>query len=161
QLRDQLGGQRRFAREVLPEVEIYAKAVEWVSRHNEWFGDTAKWAVAVLDDGLKRTEELAAANEAVWRKTAGKSVVRAYQSRIDGSVQPYAITAPLDFGKDRGKSWRLDVVLHGRDATLTEVKFLNAFRAKPAPPDQDYVQLDIYGRGNNAYRWAGEEDVFD
>src|SRR5262249_14082640 len=106
QLRDQLGGQRRFAREVLPEVEIYAKAVEWVSRHNEWFGDTAKWAVAVLDDGLKRTEELAAANEAVWRKTAGKSVVRAYQSRIDGSVQPYAITAPLDFGKDRGKSWR-------------------------------------------------------
>ncbi|HTK77367.1 MAG TPA: prolyl oligopeptidase family serine peptidase, partial [Gemmataceae bacterium] len=157
---DQLRG-KRIADDVLAEVEIYAKAVEWVSRHNEWFGDTAKWTAAVLDDGLKRAEQLGTANEAAWRKTTGKSVVRAYRSKIDGSVQPYAITAPADYGKDPSKLWRLDVVLHGRDATLTEVKFLNAFRGKAAPADQDFIQLDIYGRGNNAYRWAGEEDVFE
>jgi predicted esterase len=159
-LLDQLRG-KRIDDDVLAEVEIYAKAVDWVTRHSEWFGDTAKWTVAVVDDGLKRAEQFATSNEPAWRTTAGKSVVRAYRSKIDGSVQPYAITAPADFGKDPSKTWRLDVVLHGRDATLTEVKFLNAFRAKPAPAEQDYVQLDIYGRGNNAYRWAGEEDVFE
>jgi predicted esterase len=152
---------KRLADDVLAEVEIYAKAVEWVSRHNEWFGDTAKWTAAILDDGLKRSEQLTTANEPVWRRTPGKSVIRAYHSKIDGSVQPYAITAPTGYGKDPSKEWRLDIVLHGRDATLTEVKFLNAFRAKSAPADQDFVQLDIYGRGNNAYRWAGEEDVFE
>src|SRR5207253_9976564 len=115
----------------------------------------------VLDDGVKRAEQLAAGNEPVWRKTAGQSIVRAYRSDIDGSVQPYAITAPANYGKDPSKKWRLDVVLHGRDATLTEVKFLNAFRSKPVPAEQDFVQLDIYGRGNNAYRWAGESDVFE
>jgi dienelactone hydrolase len=30
---------------------------------------------------------------------------------------------------------------------------------KPAAKDLGYVQIDIYGRGNNAYRWAGEMDV--
>src|SRR5437870_13881134 len=55
--------QKRVNDDVLAEVEIYAKAVEWVTRHGEWFGDTAKWAAAVLDDGLKRAEQLAAGNE--------------------------------------------------------------------------------------------------
>jgi hypothetical protein len=151
----------RLKDDVLAEVEVYAKAAEWVARHGEYFGDTAKWTVAVLDDGLKRAEASANAGDPPWRRTAGRSVVRAYRSRIDGSVQPYAVTAPASYGQDPNKAWRLDVVLHGRDATLTEVKFLNAFRAKPAPADQEFVQLDIFGRGNNAYRWAGEEDVFE
>ena len=28
--------------------------------------------------------------------------------------------------------------------------YLNAYRAKATPADQDFVQLDIFGRGNNA-----------
>src|SRR6202035_2091155 len=92
----------------------------------------------------------------------GKSVVRAYRSRVDGSVQPYAATYPADYGADPKTPWRLDVVLHGRDSSLTEVKFLHQSGAgKPAPRDQTWVQIDIYGRGNNAYRWAGETDVFE
>src|SRR5207245_1142766 len=33
----------------------------------------------------------------------------------------------------------------------------------PQPGDDwhDFVRLDIYGRGNNAYRWAGETDVLE
>ncbi len=77
-------------------------------------------------------------------------------------MQPYTVTFPADYGKDARKRWRVDVVLHGRDASLTEVKFLRqADQGKPAAIDQPYVQLDIYGRGNNAYRWAGETDVFE
>ena len=152
---------RGTAEDVLAEVEIYAKAAEWVTRHNEFFGNTASWTAAVLDDGLKRADQAAPGVVAPWWKAAGTSCVRAYRSRVDGSVQPYAITAPAAYGQDPSQTWRLDVVLHGRDATLTEVKFLNSFRSKPAPADQAFVQLDIYGRGNNAYRWAGETDVFE
>ncbi|HEY7158600.1 MAG TPA: hypothetical protein VH575_31945 [Gemmataceae bacterium] len=53
-------------------------------------------------------------------------------------------------------------MLHGRDASLTEVKFLHQHNGdEPAPKDQDYVRIDIYGRGNVAYRWAGESDVME
>jgi len=81
---------------------------------------------------------------------------------VDGSVQPYAVTFPAAYGKDRAKKWRVDVVLHGRDASLTEAKFLHQHDGQAAAPkDQSFVLLDIYGRGNNAYRWAGETDVFE
>ncbi|HEY1376917.1 MAG TPA: hypothetical protein VGF55_08985 [Gemmataceae bacterium] len=142
------------------EVEVYAKAAEWVLRHGEFYGDTAKQTRAVLDHGLGRAYTLAAGN-APWRFAPGTTVVRAYRSKVDGSVQPYAVTLPMDYGADRSASWRLDVVLHGRDAALTEVKFLTQHHDKPAPRGQSFVQLDIFGRGNNAYRWAGETDVFE
>ena len=57
---------------------------------------------------------------------------------------------------------RLDVVLHGRGATLTEVSFLaQAANAKPQVTYPDRLELHVFGRGNNAYRWAGETDVFE
>ena len=56
----------------------------------------------------------------------------------------------------------VDVVLHGRDPGLTEVSFLYRHNSdNPAPKDQDWVQVDLFGRGNNAYRWAGETDVLE
>src|SRR5262249_10145163 len=65
------------------------------------------------------------------------------------------------YGDPRGR-WRIDVVLHGRDASLTEVKFLHQHNGdKPAPREQNFIRLDIFGRGNNAYRWAGEIDVLE
>jgi predicted esterase len=110
---------------------------------------------------LQRAGQLAE-GETPWWKRTGTSVVHGYRSRVDGSVQPYAVTYPADFGKDPEKKWRVDVVLHGRDASLTEVKFIHQHSSgKPAPKDQPFVQIDIYGRGNNAYRWAGETDVLE
>ena len=54
------------------------------------------------------------------------------------------------------------MVLHGRDAGLTEVSFLHRHRGdEAAPASLPGVQIDIFGRGNNAYRWAGESDVFE
>ena len=59
------------------------------------------------------------------------------------------------------KTYRVDVILHGRDDTLTEVKFLHGKeKAKPGAK-LDFFELEVYGRGNNAYRWAGETDVFE
>lgn len=143
------------------DVEIYHKAAEWIVRHGEWLhNDSGKWTLAILDQGLQRAAD-AAKGKAPWREPAGKTVSFAYRSKVDGSVQPYAVTYPLDYGKDPKKKWRLDVVLHGRDGTICEVKFLYQHNGKVAAKDQDYVQLEVYGRGNNAYRWAGETDVFE
>ncbi|MFN4258933.1 MAG: prolyl oligopeptidase family serine peptidase [Gemmataceae bacterium] len=147
---------------LLADVEVYHKAAVWISRHNEFYTkETADWTLAVLDRGLLRASQLAQ-GEAPWLQHTGYDVARAYRSRVDGSVQPYAVTLPADYGKDPRRKWRLDVVLHGRDKTLTEVKFLHQHNGdRAAAKGQPYVRLDIFGRTNNAYRWAGETDVFE
>lgn len=147
---------------LVAEVEIYHKAAAWIIRHGEWYSpDAVKWTDEVLDRGLLRASQLSQ-GESPWLHQVGQDVVRAYRSRVDGSVQPYAITTPADYGKDPRKKYRLDVVLHGRDASITEVKFLHQHSGdKPTAKGQDFVRLDIYGRGNNAYRWAGETDIFE
>jgi predicted esterase len=146
----------------LAEVEIFHKAAMWIVRQEEFYHkDAGAWTVDVLDSGLLRARQLAQ-GEAPWLQQTGHSVVRAYRSRVDGSVQPYAVTFPAGYGMDRLKKWRVDVVLHGRDPSLTEVKFLHQHGVQvTAPKEQSFVQLEIYGRGNNAYRWAGETDVFE
>jgi hypothetical protein len=146
----------------LAEVEVFHQAAYWVVHHDEFFQpQSAQWTLDVLDRGLERAKQ-AEQKDFSWFETRGRSVVRAYRSRIDDSVQPYAVTFPAAYGKDPKRKWRVDVVLHGRDNTLTEVKFLNQHKGdKPVPADQDFVKIDIYGRGNNAYRWAGEVDVWE
>jgi dienelactone hydrolase len=147
---------------VLAEVEIYHKAAAWIVRHNEFYHkNSGEWTLAVLDRGLLRASQ-AFQGESPWLQISGRTVERAYRSRIDGSVQPYAVTLPADYGRDRRKKWRVDIVLHGRDTSLTEAKFLYQHgQGKAAPKGDDFVRLDIYGRGNNAYRWAGEADVLE
>lgn len=146
----------------LAEAEVYHQAAEWIVQHREFFHpDAATWTLEALDRGLLRSKFLAQ-GEFPWAQAAGHAVVRAYRSRLDGSVQPYAVTLPANYGRDPNKKYRLDVVLHGRDKTLTEIKFLHNHNGdKAAPADQHFIRLDIYGRGNNAYRWAGEMDVLE
>lgn len=145
---------------LLADVEIYHKAAVYLVRHEEYFtADSGPWTVDVLDRGLLRARQLSE-GEGPWLRQIGVVVPRAYRSVLDGSVQPYAVTLPPEYGKDPMRKWRLDVVLHGRDASLTEVKFLRQRAGdKPAAANLDRVVLEIYGRGNNAYRWAGEMDV--
>ena len=141
------------------DVEIFLKAVEWAVRHHEFY-DGGKSALATLEQGLVRADE-AAEGKASWLEPRGKKVIRAYRSKLDDSVQPYAVSYPTAYSKDQTKRWRLDILLHGRDGTICETKFLAAHNGKDTPPNNDFVQIDIYGRGNNAYRWAGESDVFE
>jgi hypothetical protein len=154
---------KKIADDVLVEVEIYLKAAENIVRFEEWLhASSVRWAQQTLEQGLDRAKQ-AANGIPVWRDARGKWVVRAYRSRIDDSIQPYAVLLPHDYGMDPKKKWRLDIVLHGRDSSLTEAKFIatHGATAKDAPKDLGYVQLEVYGRGNNAYRWAGEADVFE
>jgi predicted esterase len=145
----------------LADIEIYHKAAAWIVRHGEFYKkEYVDATLEALDRGLFRASQQNA-GESPWVHVTGTSVVRAYRSRLDNSVQPYAVTLPGDFGKDPSRRWRLDVVLHGRNATLTEATFLKTHGGDKPLKDRPYVQIDIYGRGNNAYRWAGESDVYE
>ena len=146
----------------LADIEIHLKAAEWIVRHGEFYKkDYIDATLDALDRGLFGAAQQNM-GEAPWVNISGSSVIRAYRSRIDNSVQPYAVTLPADYGKDPSRRWRLDIVLHGRNSTLTEATFIRTYNGdKPAAKDRSFVQIDIYGRGNNAYRWAGEVDVFE
>jgi dienelactone hydrolase len=154
--------QKGILDEVVVDVEVYWKAAVWIVRHGEWFtADSGKQTLRVLDAGLERAKA-AADGKAPWRDVRGKPVVRGYRSWIDRSIQPYSLTYPEDFDpKNVNKKYRLDVVLHGRDASLTEVKFIHSRENAKGGKAPDHFILEVYGRGNNAYRWAGETDVFE
>jgi dienelactone hydrolase len=142
------------------DVEIYVKAAEWILRHPEEFYTRAYYdnTLAVLDRGLARARDLAM-GQSPWATQKGR-MSRAYRSRVDGSVQPYGVVIPDSY--DPSKPTRLDLVLHGRAATMNEVSFLFGHDSpKPVPAEQQFIQLEVYGRTNNAYRWAGETDVFE
>jgi len=147
--------------DLLLDVEIYHKAATWIVRYaDEEFYDKQYVAdtYTALDHGLARAKDLAA-SKAAWPKQKGL-LVRAYRSRIDDSIQPYALAIPA--GYDGRKPVRLDVVLHGRAMKQNEVKFIAARdTGKPAAAELAHLQLDVFGRGNNAFRWAGETDVFE
>jgi len=154
---------KKIPTDVLIEVEIYLKAAENIIRFEEWYSENSgKWAIQTLDQGLERAKQSEGGKKSWW-EPRGKWIVGAYRSRIDDSIQPYAVLLPHEYGQDAKRKWRLDIVLHGRDSSLTEAKFIAAHGTivKPAPKDLDHLQLEVYGRGNNAYRWAGEKDVFE
>jgi dienelactone hydrolase len=146
---------------VLAEVEVYLQAAARIERLGEFYQpEAARWTLEALDRGLLRASLAAEGGTPPWMRQRGSAVPRAYRSRIDGMAQPFAVTFPADYGRDRSRKYRIDVVLHGRDPSLTEVKFLHEHNGdRPAPADQDYIRLDVYGRGNNGYRWAGETDI--
>ena len=147
---------------LLPDVEIYLRGARNIVRFKEWYNKASgQWTLDALDRGLERAAQLAK-GETPWTQLKTLNVLRAYRSAIDGTAQPYGVTYPLEYGNDPKRQWRVDIVLHGRNSTLTEVSFLNSHNGTKKPPaEQDWVQIDIFGRGNNAYRCAGETDVFE
>lgn len=145
---------------LIPDVAVYAKAAEWILRHNEFYKpDYVKHTVSALETGQARAAELKQGKPA-WERTPGRKIL-GYQSAVDESIQPYALMLPADFGKEPERSWPLHLVLHGRGDTLNEVSFIREHDGKRPNEKADWIQLDVFGRTNNAYRFAGEADVFE
>jgi hypothetical protein len=142
-----------------PDVAIYRKAGEFILQHPEEFANAGyvKDTLAVLDKGIARAKELAAGKPS-WTNDKGR-LVRAYISSIDGSVQPYGLIVPESY---HGQPIRLDIWMHGTNRNLNEVAFIKQHEtATPVSAEQSYIQMDVYGRSNVSYRWAGETDVFE
>lgn len=146
------------------DVDVYLKAARWVLEFpehlytEEYYGN----ALAVIDQGMERAK-LLAENKSPWMEQKGRSI-HGYYSALDGSVQPYGLSVPESY--DGTKAVPLFVFLHGRSRGLTEVSFITSFpqgerRGSSATFEAGQIHLDVYGRGNNAYHWAGEVDVFE
>jgi dienelactone hydrolase len=145
---------------LLPDVEIFHKAVDWALRYDEFFNvkQTAT-ARTALQQGTERAQQLRS-GKAPWTEATGL-VVRGYRSKIDGSVQPYGLTVPATWRMGDANPRRFDVWLLGRGETRTELAFL-AERTKPAPFEpEDAIVLTPYGRYCNATKFAGEVDVLE
>ncbi|MEA2632097.1 MAG: hypothetical protein QOE66_2316, partial [Chloroflexota bacterium] len=147
-------------RDALADVAVYAKAGTWALRYGEFYAEKdVAMTLDVLKRGLGRARALADGRRP-WTEARGSSI-RGYESKVDGSVQPYAVIVPDDIDPVASRV-RLDVVLHGRGATLNEARFIASHDGKPAPADAGgKITLHVFGRTNNAYRWAGEADVFE
>jgi len=154
-------------RRLVADVEVFAKAVEWAMRHNEFYspnsgkGDSAwiGYARKSLSIGMRRADELAS-GKSPWVLQTG-STIRGYYSKVDGSVQPYAVSLPEGINPRSGTRHPLHLKLHGRGGTLNELRFIALHQGKALPEGQAFVQLDVFGRTNNAYRYSGEADVFE
>jgi len=146
----------------LSDIEVFHQGALKIVQLDEFFDKNfVAWTIEALDRGLFRAR-LFSEGSSPWMNITGHSVVHGYRSRIDDTVQPYAVVLPADYGKDVTKRWRVDVVLHGRDKTISEVKFFHRNNGEEQQASNDgFVRIEIFGRGNNAYRWAGETDVFE
>lgn len=146
---------------LLPEAQIFHKAVNWALAHREFYrSNEVQIAHKLIDQGIERAKALAE-KRAPWTEATGL-VVRAYVSKIDDSIQPYGLVVPTSFAGNPKRPHRLDVWLHGRDNLLTELKFLNDRQrsyGEFTPPDT--FVLHPYGRYCNAFKFAGETDVFE
>ncbi len=142
------------------DVAVFEKAVTWILKHNEFYRpEYAEQARKVLSAGAARAAQLQNGT-ADWQTQEG-STIRGYVSRVDGSIQPYALTLPAGVNPGDTKKWPLHLVLHGRANEMNEVNFIHRFEGRKPKEKIDWIQLDVYGRGSNAYRWAGETDVFE
>lgn len=147
--------------ELLPDVEIFYRAVDVALRFDEFHRESEFQAAdALLDTGRDRAASLRG-GQAPWTEATGL-VVRGYRSHLDDSVQPYGLVVPPSYAFRGNQRFRTDVWLHGRDNRLTELKFLDqrqrsAGRFTPS----DTLVLHPYGRFCNAFKFAGEVDVFE
>ena len=145
----------------LVDIEIAIEAVDRSMRFDELDKkDSPAYAREVLALARERIDRLKAGGDIDWDQSPQRTVL-GYRSKIDDTVQPYAISLPDHYLHSRGlKSYPLYVELHGR-GDQSEVPFIRRNLNKPVPEDQTWIQLDVFGRGNNAYRYAGETDVFE
>lgn len=146
--------------DLLVDVEVCQRAVENILRFPEEFFDQQHVANAftTLDRGLERAQQIKSGNP-VWTKQKGR-VSRAYRSRVDGTPQPYRVIVPDSY--DGTRPTRLYVYLHGRGSTDFEVNWMAASERPNVPaPEVSHIQLQAFGRSNNAFHWAGETDVFE
>ena len=164
---DQLGAMIRELRSLrvvdtlLADVEIFHEAARWILTFPEEF--SRKEAVAatldVLGQGMERAAQLKE-GKSPWTTQKGR-LVRGYRSAVDGSVQPYRLTIPDEY--DGTRALPLDVIEHGRYVTRYEVEFIHAFprRGPDRPHLPGTIQIELFGRGNNAFHWPGEADIFE
>ncbi|MBI4657822.1 MAG: prolyl oligopeptidase family serine peptidase [Verrucomicrobia bacterium] len=147
--------------DLLSDAQIYHKAVHDALAYGEIYRtNDLQAARLLLQQGMERAKALRD-GQAPWATATGL-VVRAYVSKIDGSLQPYGLVVPPSYRSNPAQPHRLDAWFHGRNETLTELSFINERQRSPGEfvPPNSFV-LHLYGRYCNANKFAGEIDLFE
>src|SRR5262245_48876786 len=155
------GGKDAKAKLLLPDVEIYLRAVHDALAYQEFFAPAEiDFADRALATGNERVDQLAA-GQSPWASATGL-VVRGYVSKIDGSVQPYGLVVPESYNSKGPGRFRCDLWFHGRGETLSELNFIRDRASNVgAISPEDTIVLHPYGRYCNANKFAGEIDVLE
>jgi hypothetical protein len=145
---------------LLPDVEIFHKAVDWALRYDEFMAPKEiAHARVMLTKGRERLGQLRA-KTAPWLDATGL-IVRGYRSKIDGSIQPYGLVVPENAPRASAEIPMI-VWLLGRGEKRTELAFLTEREAGPPQlTPKNTLTLVPYGRFCNATKFAGEADVFE
>jgi acetyl esterase/lipase len=147
--------------DLLPDVEIYARAVEQALDQNELFAEQDIAAASdLIAEGTARAEQLLA-GDAPWTRQSGL-VVRGFRSRLDDTVQPYGLLVPDSYDFDGHDQYRCDLWFHGRGEKMVELQFIQQRRTQRgtiAPAET--IVLHPFGRYCNAFKFAGEVDVLE
>jgi hypothetical protein len=145
----------------LPDVEIFHRAVAQAVRHQEMFheSDVAK-ADELLAEGIARAQSLLA-GDAPWTRQTGL-VVRGFRSKLDDTVQPYGLVIPVTYEFDGLRRHRCDLWFHGRNESTVELQFIHQRLHNVGPIEPvDTIVLHPFGRYSNAFKFAGEVDVWE
>lgn len=150
------------------EVLVFPRAVELAIEFQQFYRpNDLQLASQLLDESTRRLETAAAGGG--WGDVVGlgdgsqlQLIVGGYESKIDGSYQPYGLVLPPGLGQGDARPRRLDLWFHGRGEKLSEVAFLGKQQRDPGQytPD-DTIVLHPYGRYSNAFKFAGEVDVLE
>ena len=147
---------------LIPDVEVFHKAVDWALRYDEFY-DVKQVATArtLLAEGKARAAALRD-GKAPWTTQTGP-VVRGYRSKIDGSVQPFGVVVPKTWTGPADKTPRPTWIWnHGRGDTQSELSFIAGRMKSPGEFATDAnIVIHPYGRYCNATKFAGEVDVFE
>ena len=147
---------------LLPDVQVFHKAVAWALKYDEFFNPTNEVASAkeLLRQGLDRARQLRE-GRSPWTTATGL-IVRGYTSRLDGSVQPYGLVVPATYQPGTPTQHRLDFWFHGRGELLTELSFIrDRQRSAGEFTPKDAFVLHPYSRYCNGQKLAGEVDAFE
>ena len=88
-------------------------------------------------------------------------LVGGFRSNIDNSIQPYGLVIPVGYA-GTNIPHRTDIWLHGRGDTKTEIPFLHERMTRPGRyTPQNTIVLHPFGRHCNAFKFAGETDVYE
>lgn len=148
--------------DLLPDIQIFHKAVSWALQYDEIYNPTNEVVSAkdFIRQGLERARQLRE-GRSPWTAASGL-ILRGYVSRLDGSVQPYGLVVPPTFQATSGRLHRLDLWFHGRGEILTELNFLRDRQRSPGEfTPRDTFVLHPYSRYCNGQKLAGEVDAFE
>lgn len=157
-----------------PDVAVFPRAVKLAIEQKTFYNqrdvriaaEHLQLAQMRLESALNGVRGIELLKAHVKPKDGHWMLVGGFKSKIDETVQPFGLIVPVDLDKDRAKEitnpQRLDVWLHGRGEREMELQFLSVRQNnKGYYAPQNALTLHPYGRYSNAFKFAGEVDVFE